>query len=203
MTDRDLFDLPVKEFTSLAELEDHIKKFRCARCSHARVVFGDGNPQAKLVFIGEAPGEEEDRQGIPFVGKSGMLLNKMLHSINLTREEVYICNAIKCRPPNNKTPTQAEINACNPFLVAQLKLLKPKIICTLGSPALKALLGIKESITKIRGKWLKYEALNADVLPTFHPAYLLRDPSKKRQAWEDFQMLAQKYRSIQVEGSTF
>jgi len=192
----DLFGSTGREYKSLAELEEHIKAVRCALCSQARVVFGDGNPRARLVFVGEAPGEQEDKQGIPFVGRAGMLLNKMLQAIRLTREEVYICNVRKCRPPNNRTPTQAEIVACRPFLVAQLRLIRPRIICALGSPAARALLGVKESITKLRGKWYKYEDIEADVLPTFHPAYLLRDPSKKREAWEDFKLLAEKYASI-------
>lgn len=196
MESHDLFGSTIREYKSLTELEDFIKARRCDLCSRANVVFGDGNPQAKLVFVGEAPGEEEDRQGIPFVGKAGMLLNKMFQAVNLNREEVYICNVLKCRPPNNKTPTQAEITACKPFLIAQLKLIKPKIICALGSPAVKALLSTKESISKMRGKWYRYETIGAEVLPTFHPAYLLRDPSKKREAWEDFKILAEKYQSL-------
>jgi DNA polymerase len=196
MEQGNLFGSTTQEYKSFQELEDHIKAMRCSLCSQARVVFGDGNPKARLVFVGEAPGEEENKQGIPFVGKSGMLLNKMLEAINLTRKDIYICNVLKCRPPNNKTPTPAEIMACSPYLIAQLKLIKPKIICTLGSPAARALLGTRESMTKIRGKWYRYEAGNADLLPTFHPAYLLRDPSKKREAWEDFKMLAQKYQTV-------
>ena len=159
----------------------------CRRCALYRTrthhVFGEGSPEAKLVFVGEAPGREEDFQGRPFVGAAGQLLTKMIESIGLQRREVYICNVLKDRPPGNRTPEPEEIAACLPFLERQLVLLKPKVICALGAIAAKALLGSGISITSIRGEIHEY--LGIPLVPTFHPAYLLRNPSAKRLAWQD------------------
>jgi len=166
---------------------------RCRRCSlhktRTNIVVSDGTPHAKLVFVGEAPGFEEDRQGIPFVGKAGQLLTKMIEAIQLRREDVYICNVLKDRPPSNRTPTPQEMEACMPFLKRQLAIVQPEIICTLGSVATKAFFGQQIAITKIRGQLLQYDGI--PVIPTFHPAYLLRNPPAKKYAWVDLKKVKQ------------
>lgn len=161
----------------------------CRRCKLHRgrtnVVYGTGNPEAQLVFVGEGPGAEEDRQGVPFVGKAGQLLTKMIEAMGFRRDDVYICNVVKCRPPNNRDPEPDEVQACERFLKAQLGVLSPRVIVTLGKYAAQTLLRSKHPISQLRGQWAKYEGI--DLLPTFHPAYLLRSPEKKREAWEDLQ----------------
>ncbi len=167
----------------------------CKRCrlhqARNKIVFGVGNPQARLVFVGEGPGADEDAQGIPFVGRAGQLLTQMIEGtakkegISLLREDVYICNVVKCRPPENRTPEADEMEICGQFLYRQLAALKPKAICALGSTAAKALVGGRDGVTKLRGKWHKWRDL--PLMVTYHPSYLLRayNASAKREAWED------------------
>jgi len=162
----------------------------CHRCklwqTRTQLVFGEGSAKAELMFVGEAPGADEDMTGRPFVGRAGQLLNKMIEAIGMKREEVYIANVIKSRPPGNRNPEKDEIAACIPFLFRQIATIKPRLIVTLGNPATQELLETKTGITKIRGEFQDYPRLaGVKVLPTFHPAYLLRSPDKKREAWED------------------
>ena len=163
----------------------------CRRCKlhthRTHIVFGTGNPNADLVFVGEGPGEEEDRQGEPFVGKAGQLLNRMILAMGLRREEVYIANIVKCRPPNNRNPEPEEIASCEPFLMQQLAVIRPAVICALGNFAAQTLLHTRVKISQLRGKFHDYQGVK--VMPTFHPAYLLRNPQDKRLAWEDLQKI--------------
>lgn len=151
------------------------------------IVFGDGNPNAKIVFVGEAPGADEDAQGLPFVGRAGQLLTSIITAMGLNRKEVYICNILKCRPPGNRNPLPEEIRFCEPFLKHQLLLISPQIICALGSFAAKTLLRTETPITQLRGRFHSYAGI--PLMPTYHPAYLLRNPSAKKQVWEDVQMI--------------
>ncbi|HEX8183357.1 MAG TPA: uracil-DNA glycosylase [Blastocatellia bacterium] len=159
----------------------------CVRCKlhehRTHIVFGEGDPNAKLVFIGEGPGADEDATGRPFVGRAGQLLDKIIAAIGLKREEVYISNIVKCRPPGNRTPERDEVATCEQFLFRQLALIRPRVIVALGSPAFQTLVRTKETITRARGEWREWNGIM--VMPTFHPAYLLRVPEKKREAWED------------------
>jgi DNA polymerase len=159
----------------------------CQRCRLAggrkNIVFGVGNPQAHLVFVGEAPGADEDEQGEPFVGKAGQLLTKMIEAMGYGRDDVYICNVIKCRPPGNRNPEPDEVAACEPFLKKQLAALRPRVIVALGKFAAQCLLRDDTPISRLRGNFRTYEGIT--LMPTFHPAYLLRDPSKKKEAWTD------------------
>ncbi len=160
----------------------------CTRCKLSTgrhtIVFGEGNPEARLVFIGEGPGQEEDQQGRPFVGAAGQLLTDIIvKGMLLKREDVYICNIVKCRPPENRNPEPDEINACEPFLIKQLQAIKPQCIVALGNVAVKTLLKTKAGITSLRGNWQTYQGI--PVMPTFHPAYLLRIPGDKKLVWED------------------
>ena len=168
----------------------------CQRCKLARgrnrIVFGEGNPKAKLVFIGEGPGFEEDRKGQPFVGAAGQLLTRIIEAIKLSRHQVYICNIIKCRPPGNRNPESDEIKTCFPFLERQLVAIQPDFIVALGTFAAQTLLGTTISISRLRGRFHKYKGIR--VVPTYHPAYLLRNPAKKRDVWEDMKMLMKEYR---------
>ena len=162
----------------------------CTRCKlHAlgrtQIVFGVGNPDADLMFVGEAPGGDEDVQGIPFVGRAGQLLTKIIEAIDLRRDEVYIANVIKCRPPGNRNPEPDEVEQCEPFLFRQIDLIKPKVIVALGKFAAQSLLRTTEPITRIRGR--EYQYRDAILMPTYHPAYLLRNPSAKREVWTDMQ----------------
>jgi uracil-DNA glycosylase len=175
---------------SVAELEAALRTFDgCALKETAlHLCFADGNPAARLMLIGEAPGAEEDRQGKPFVGPSGQLLDKMLATIGLDRSRVYITNSIYWRPPGNRTPTAAEIAACQPFLERQIELIRPKLIVFVGGIAARGLLGVKEGVTKLRGRRLVYPLADGSTVPVmvmFHPAYLLRQPGHKRLAWRD------------------
>lgn len=167
----------------------------CTRCKlhphRKNIVFGTGNPEAKLVFVGEGPGGDEDLQGKPFVGRAGQLLTKIINSINLPREEVYIANIIKCRPPQNRNPEPDEIKACEPFLIQQLDVIQPKIICALGTFAAQTLLETDERISRLRGRFISYRG--SKLIATFHPAYLLRNPNKKRDVWEDMKMIRKEY----------
>ncbi len=150
-------------------------------------VVGEGSPRASLVFVGEAPGREEDLQGRPFVGKAGKLLTKMIEAMGLRREDVYICNVLKDRPPGNRVPEPEEMAACLPYLARQLAIIQPKVICVLGATAAKALLGPHVAITKIRGSVLDYRGMR--LVPTFHPAYLLRNPPAKKFVWQDLKKI--------------
>ena len=165
----------------------------CKRCKLHRgrktIVFGEGNEKATLMFIGEGPGYDEDVQGRPFVGRAGQLLTKIIQSINLQREEVYIANIIKCRPPQNRNPEPDEIQSCNPFLRKQIQVIQPKIICALGTFSAQTLLKTETKITALRGKFYDLEGIK--VIPTYHPAFLLRNPDKKREVWEDMKKIAE------------
>ncbi|MBN2374307.1 uracil-DNA glycosylase [bacterium] len=170
----------------------------CNRCRLARsrnnIVFGEGNTNAKLMFIGESPGMEEDHSGRPFVGKSGMLLTRIIQAINLSREEVFITSVIKCRPPENRPPEPDEIAACEPFLIQQIEVIRPAIICTLGSVAAHTLLKTEKPITKLRGAFHEFSGIK--VMPTFHPAYLLRNPKEKKLVWDDMQKIRDMYQRL-------
>ncbi len=187
-------DLPEPEVT---ETLDHIRKDlgSCGRCKLSEkrnsIVFGEGSPNARLVFVGEAPGYDEDRSGRPFVGKAGQLLTKIIQAMKLAREEVYICNVLKCRPPGNRNPEDDEIKACSPFLARQLAAIKPEFICTLGKFAAQMILETDESISRLRGRFFDYKGMK--LMPTFHPSYLLRNPGKKREVWEDVQKIMKEY----------
>ena len=170
---------------SFEELEEQIKDCKkCKLCNNrTNIVLGVGDKNAKVMFIGEGPGADEDMQGEPFVGKAGKLMNQALKGIGIKREEVYICNVVKCRPPMNRNPEADEVKACINYLREQVMLVKPKIIVLLGSVALKAILGDECSITKARGKWVEQKGIK--YMPTFHPAALLRDETKKIDFWND------------------
>ena len=160
----------------------------CALCDGRRtVVFGVGNPKARLMFVGEGPGAEEDRQGEPFVGRAGQLLTKMIEAMGFRREDVYIANVVKCRPPGNRDPEPDEIEACEPFLKAQIEAIRPRVVVALGRFAVQTLLRDATPITRQRGRWREYDAVK--LMPTFHPAYLLRNPPEKKKAWEDLQLV--------------
>lgn len=202
------------ESETLDNLARRIKD--CQKCKLGRtrtnLVFGVGNPKTELMFVGEGPGFDEDRLGIPFIGRAGQLLTKIIESIKLTREEVYISNIVKCHPMkdpthpemrgNDRPPTQDEVAQCLPILFKQIGIIEPKIICTLGSPATKALLNLTEGIGKLRGKFYDFyppygkfgEPIK--VIPTYHPAYLLRDPTRKREVWEDMKKIKKAMTSI-------
>jgi DNA polymerase len=160
-----------------------------SRCRHS-VVFGVGNPHAELMFIGEAPGADEDTQGEPFVGRAGQLLTKIIQAMGCRREDVYISNVLKCRPPQNRTPLPDEVTNCLPYLLSQIELIQPKVIVALGATAVRALLDVQLGITKMRGHW--YTFRNIPIMPTFHPAYLLRNPAAKREVWEDMKAVLEK-----------
>ena len=165
---------------------------RCGLCeTRTNVVFGEGDPHAQLMFIGEGPGFDEDRLGRPFVGKAGQLLDKMITAMQFTREGVYICNIVKCRPPGNRVPMPEEAEACLPYLKAQIALVSPQVIVLLGATAAHYLLGRQEGITRLRGRWLDYDGI--PVMPTYHPAFLLRKPEAKRDAWNDLQQVMAKF----------
>ena len=165
----------------------------CRRCKlesgRKHIVFGEGDPAARLVFVGEGPGYEEDRQGRPFVGAAGRLLTKIIAAIGLDRDQVYICNIIKCRPPGNRNPEPDEIESCAPFVRRQLRAIAPEFVCTLGTFATQTLLQTNQPISRLRGRF--HEWMGMRVIPTYHPAYLLRNPERKRDAWEDLKLLMQ------------
>jgi DNA polymerase len=170
---------------------------KCELCNtRTQTVFGQGSPGARLVFVGEAPGYEEDKQGLAFVGPAGQLLTKMIAAMGLTRDDVFICNVLKCRPPGNRDPLADEILACSPYLREQLQIIQPEILIALGSPATKTLLNTAQSIGKLRGRFHDYflsgvtgEGLSIPLMPTYHPAYLLRNPADKAKTWEDLQLV--------------
>ena len=179
---------------SLEILRDMLEKFDgCALKSTAtRLVFADGNPKARIMFVGEAPGRDEDIEGLPFVGRSGKLLDRMIASIGLDRSKVYIANVIPWRPPGNRTPTPQETQICLPFIQRQIELVDPDILVTLGNPSTQTLLSTREGIMKTRGRWFNYDTGTRVIraLATFHPAYLLRSPSYKRLSWQDLRAIA-------------
>ena len=161
----------------------------CTRCKlhrgRTKLVFGDGNPNAQLVFVGEGPGRDEDAQGLPFVGRAGKLLTQMIEAMGLQRKDVYICNVVKCRPPENRTPEKDEVETCSPFLLRQLDAIAPKVIVCLGSVAAQTLLETNRGISHFRGEWLDFRGRK--LMATYHPAYLLRNPSAKGEVWKDLQ----------------
>ena len=191
--------LPIVNAASLFEAIDRIEgdtleRIRedlgeCTRCQlhlqRNKIVFGVGNPRAELVFVGEGPGHDEDMQGVPFVGRAGKLLTQMIEAMGLQRELVYICNVVKCRPPENRKPEDVEMATCSPFLYRQLDVIRPKAIVCLGATAAQALLKTKDSISRFRGKWFDYRGTK--LLVTYHPAYLLRNPAAKGDVWKDLQ----------------
>jgi len=163
----------------------------CQKCSlcetRTNTVFGAGNENAKLVFVGEAPGADEDKQGVPFVGRAGQKLTQIIEAMGLSREEVYIANVLKCRPPGNRNPLPEEIQKCEPYLIAQLHFIEPKVICALGGFAAQTLLRTEQRISRLRGRFHMYHGIK--LMPTYHPAYLLRNPRSKRDVWEDVQKI--------------
>jgi uracil-DNA glycosylase family 4 len=179
---------------TLEALRELLEKFDgCALKSTAtRLVFADGNPKARIMFVGEAPGREEDIEGLPFVGRSGKLLDRMIAAIGLDRTSVYIANVIPWRPPGNRTPTPQETQICLPFIQRQIELVNPDVLVTLGNPSTQTLLSTREGIMKTRGRWVDYDTGTRVIraLATFHPAYLLRSPSYKRLAWQDLRSIA-------------
>ena len=179
-----------KSAATLEELRGILEKFEgCSlKPTATQLVFADGNPKARLMFVGEAPGRDEDIEGLPFVGRSGKLLDRMLAAIGLDRTSVYIANIVPWRPPGNRTPTPQESQICLPFILRQIELADPDILVCLGGPSAQTLLGIKDGITKTRGRWFSFHTGTREIraMPTFHPAFLLRSPLQKRFAWRDF-----------------
>lgn len=177
------------EGETLKQIEDDLGE--CTRCKLARhrthIVFGEGNEKAQLVFVGEAPGQEEDLQARPFVGRAGQLLTHWIESLGMKRSDVYICNVIKCRPPGNRSPEKDEIETCSPFLIRQLDAIRPRLVCCLGSVALQRLLGKPVSITRLRGQFFDWRGMK--LFATFHPAYLLRNPYADREVREDLRKI--------------
>jgi DNA polymerase len=186
------FTMPKSNEQRLAELEKQVTV--CEKCHlHKRrtqTVFGMGNPKARLLFVGEAPGAEEDRQGLPFVGRAGQLLTKIIEAMGMTRDDVYICNVLKCRPPGNRDPEMDEIVCCEPYLLRQLELIRPEVMVALGRIAVQTLLREKTAISRMRGRWHDYHGI--PLMPTFHPAYLLRNPAEKGKVWDDMQEIMRK-----------
>ena len=189
-------DMPRDNSNKLDEYLNSIKD--CLECplgkTRKNIVLGMGNPNADIVFVGEAPGKQEDLQGLPFVGRSGKLLDKMLFSIDLSRDDVYILNVLECRPPDNRDPSKIEIEKCEPYLKKQLKIIKPKLIVALGRISAMTILRTKESLTNMRNQIFDYEGI--DFLVTYHPAALLRNPNFKKYAWEDFKLIRDKYSNV-------
>ncbi|HVS89803.1 MAG TPA: uracil-DNA glycosylase [Candidatus Acidoferrum sp.] len=198
-TARKIDVLPVPAGPSLFEsaekiADDSLLKIQtdlgdCTRCKlhkgRNKIVFGDGNPKAELVFVGEGPGHDEDVQGLPFVGRAGKLLTQMIEAMGLKRNDVYICNVVKCRPPENRAPEKEEVATCSPFLLRQIDAIAPKVIVCLGSVAAQTLLETNRGISQFRGQWLEFRGRK--LLATYHPAYLLRNPSAKSEVWKDLQ----------------
>lgn len=191
-----MFDAVPEGKESLEEIRDDLGD--CRRCklapSRRNIVFGAGNPRADLMFVGEAPGADEDEQGLPFVGRAGQLLTRIIEAIDMRREDVYICNILKCRPPGNRNPDADEIASCEPFLLRQIAAIRPKVICALGTFGAQTLLRTREPISRLRGQFIEYRG--AQLMATFHPAYLLRNPGEKRKVWEDVQKIRDYLRSL-------
>ena len=192
----DLFAAPKPE-AGVADSAEALRLIKedlgeCTRCVLSRlgrktIVFGEGNPNAELMFVGEGPGADEDEQGRPFVGRAGQLLNKMIEAMGLKREQVYIANVVKCRPPGNRTPEREETETCSPFLLRQFAVMQPKAIVALGAVAARCLLSLNEPMAKLRGRWFDFRGTRLAV--TYHPAFLLRDPRQKKETWKDLQMV--------------
>ncbi|NBU21468.1 uracil-DNA glycosylase [bacterium] len=182
--------IPQSQEESLIQLQSELQNCqRCKlSCGRTHIVFGEGNPRARLVFVGEGPGEQEDLQGRPFVGKAGQLLDRMIAALGLSKNEVYILNIVKCRPPGNRNPEMDEITACSPFLYKQLELIQPQVIVALGMFAAQTLLQSEEKITQLRGRFHLFSGIK--LMPTYHPAYLLKNPASKKEAWWDLQEVA-------------
>jgi uracil-DNA glycosylase family 4 len=194
-------EIVVKPVAPLFEADDKVKddtllKIRedlgeCTRCklhmTRKQIVFGDGSSKARLVFVGEGPGADEDEQGLPFVGRAGKLLTQMIEAMGLQRKDVYICNVVKCRPPGNRAPEPDEVTACSPFLLRQIDVMNPKVIVCLGAVAAKTLLNTTRGISQFRGQWLDWRGYK--LMATYHPAYLLRNPPAKSEVWKDLQMV--------------
>jgi uracil-DNA glycosylase family 4 len=185
-----------REAANLDELRACLEQFEGCnlRLTAKNLVFADGNPQARVMFVGEAPGRDEDIQGVPFVGRSGQLLDRMLSAIGLDRSSVYIANVVPWRPPGNRTPSPQETEICKPFILRQIELVRPDVLVFLGSASAKTLLGTQDGIRKMRGRWMKFETggVQIDCLATYHPAYLLRSPIEKRLSWRDFMSIRKK-----------
>lgn len=176
----------ITDDTLLKIREDLGECTRCKLHKHRHsIVFGDGNPKAELVFVGEGPGADEDAQGLPFVGRAGKLLTQMIEAMGLQRKDVYICNVVKCRPPENRTPEEDEVSTCSPYLLRQLDVIAPKVIVCLGAVAAKTLLKTNRGISQFRGQWLDFRS--SKLMATYHPAYLLRNPNAKGEVWKDLQ----------------
>jgi len=188
---------------SLQKLREEINKIKNCKLKEnaSNLVFSDGNPNAKVMIIGEGPGANEDKEGFPFVGRAGQLLDKMLNAINLSRRNVYITNVVNYRPPENRKPTELEINRYLPFLFKHIEIINPKILILLGSTALNAIIGDKVVISKARGKWYKKKigSLIIDVIPSFHPAFLMRQPEQKKLAWVDLKMVREKIKNLKIK----
>lgn len=192
-------DAPRPGGDKLAVIRDEVGE--CTRCklhgTRRSIVFGVGDPDAPLMFVGEAPGEQEDKRGEPFVGPAGELLDKMIEAMGWTRESVYINNILMCRPPGNRNPQPDEVAACKPFLEARIRAIAPRIIVALGRPAANTLLGMDAPISSLRGKF--HDRNGVKVMPTFHPAYLLREPAKKREAWEDLKLVMAELQRLGIQ----
>jgi len=195
LTEEDLFELanskpvidPAQALRVIREDLGDCTRCRLHKQGRKQIVFEVGNPNAELMFIGEAPGADEDQQGEPFVGRAGQLLNNMIKAMGLRREDIYIANIIKCRPPGNRTPERDECETCSPFLMRQIAAIKPKVIVALGAVAAKTLLAINAPMSEFRGRWFDFRGTKLAV--TYHPAFLLRDPRQKKEAWKDLQMV--------------
>ena len=183
-----VFKSPMEALAAIREDLGDCTRCKLHRLGRQKIVYGVGNPSADLMFVGEAPGADEDIQGEPFVGRAGQLLTKIIEAMGLRREDVYIANLIKCRPPSNRNPEPDEVEQCEPFLFRQIDVIKPKVIVALGKFAAQALLRTTEPITRLRGREFQYR--DAILMPTYHPAYLLRTPSAKREVWEDMKRVS-------------
>ena len=199
---RDNFEISEDKAKSLELLKKSIvNQKNCNLKKQAKnIVFSDGNPKSKIMFIGEAPGANEDQEGLPFVGRAGMLLDKMLASINLDRKKVYISNIVNYRPPENRRPTEIEIKRYLPFISKHIEIINPKILVLLGSTAMNALIGDEVVISKMRGKWIEknFGSCNTSVIITFHPAFLMRQPAQKKMAWIDLKMIRDKKKNLRI-----
>jgi uracil-DNA glycosylase len=196
--------IPAGTYTSMEQMSLHCNQ--CHRCdlgaTRTYAVVGRGNPQAPILIVGEGPGQNEDETGLPFVGKAGQLLDKILESVKLTEADVFICNIVKCRPPGNRTPTQEEMDACRPYLLEQIRMVNPRIILLSGASSVRGLIGDKRGITKIRGEWIEWEGRLC--MPVFHPAYLLRNPSREKGSpkwlmWQDIQAVRTKLNELRQQ----
>jgi uracil-DNA glycosylase len=184
--EKDVAD-PVAALKMIREDIGDCKRCKLSQQGRKQIVFGVGDPRAELMFVGEAPGADEDQQGEPFVGRAGQLLNNMIKAMGIAREQVYIANVVKCRPPSNRTPERDECDTCSPFLMRQIAVVQPKVIVALGAVAAKNLLAVQSSLGDLRGRWFEYRGCKLAV--TYHPAFLLRDPRQKAEAWKDLQMV--------------